>query len=128
MSGKKQAPNKKGFPIPLLLIIGGGVLLIAIAVLLAGRNTPEAVTPTTAPSVQATANTQSDIPYPEVPRVSLEDAKAAFDEGTAVFVDVRSAEAYALSHIPGALSIPTTELGTRLGELDKEQWIITYCT
>ncbi len=64
----------------------------------------------------------------EVPRISLEEAKAAFDDGAAVFVDVRSEAAYAEGHIPGALSIPLAELESRLGELDPAQWIITYCT
>jgi hypothetical protein len=62
-----------------------------------------------------------------VERVDLADAKAALDAGTAVFVDVRSAAEYEQGHIPGALSIPGTELEDRLGELDPSAWIITYC-
>lgn len=62
-----------------------------------------------------------------VERVDLADAKAAHDAGTAVFVDVRSAAEYEQGHIPGALSIPGTELEDRLGELDPNAWIITYC-
>lgn len=64
----------------------------------------------------------------DAPRVSLGEAKAAFDRGAAVFVDVRSESAYAESHIPGALSIPLAELESRLDELNPDQWIITYCT
>jgi len=64
----------------------------------------------------------------EVQRVSLEESKMAFDNGEAVFIDVRSESSYAASHIPGALSIPLAELEGRLGELDPNQWIITYCT
>jgi 3-mercaptopyruvate sulfurtransferase SseA len=67
-------------------------------------------------------------PYIEVPRVELEEAKIAFDSKSVVFVDVRTAESYAQSHIPGALSIPGTELEGRMDELDPEKWIITYCT
>ncbi len=44
--------------------------------------------------------------YPEIERVSLEQAKAALDAGSAVFIDVRSSASYAVSHIPGALSFP----------------------
>jgi rhodanese-related sulfurtransferase len=61
-----------------------------------------------------------------VPRVSLADAKAAYETGGAVFVDVRDAESYAQSHIPGALSIPLSELPNRIGELNPSDWIITY--
>jgi len=64
----------------------------------------------------------------EAPRVSLEDARAAFDTGAAVFLDARSSASYADSHIAGALSIPLAELEARLGELDATRWIITYCT
>jgi len=67
-------------------------------------------------------------PFFEVPRVSLEDSKAAFDSRTAVFVDTRSKVSYDESHIPGAISIPANEIESRLGELDPNQWIITYCT
>ena len=64
--------------------------------------------------------------YPGISRVSLEEAKAAFDSGAAVFVDVRDVEAYASSHIPGALSMPLEELPSRMNELDPSTWIVTY--
>lgn len=63
-----------------------------------------------------------------VVRVSLEDAKAAFDAKTAIFLDVRGTENYNLVHIPGALDISLDQLEARLGELDPNAWIITYCT
>ena len=59
-------------------------------------------------------------------RVTLEEAKKAFDEGTAVFVDVRASSAYEAAHIPGALSIPSNELPARMTQLDKNAWIIPY--
>lgn len=65
---------------------------------------------------------------PEIERVSLEDAKAAFDTGTAVFVDVRGVEAYAAAHVVGSVSLPLEEIESRLSELDPNKWIITYCT
>lgn len=71
---------------------------------------------------------QGEASYPDVARVSLADAKAAYDTHGAVFVDVRDAESYAQSHIPGALSIPLSELETRRSELNSSDWIITYCT
>lgn len=66
----------------------------------------------------------------DVPRVSLEKARAAIASGAAVVIDVRSSEAFEASHIPGALNIPMTTIEAdpvRLN-LNKDQWIITYCT
>jgi 3-mercaptopyruvate sulfurtransferase SseA len=109
--------KKKQFPI--LLLIGGGLALIAAALILMSQNNAPAA-PTQAPA--------ANIPYPEIERVSLEDAKTALDSGSAVILDVRSAEAFAGQRIAGAVNIPLAELGARLGELDPNQWIITYCT
>jgi 3-mercaptopyruvate sulfurtransferase SseA len=66
----------------------------------------------------------------EVPRVSIQDTLAAIENGEAVIVDVRSTAAYEDTHIAGAISIPLDVIQTNpesLG-LDKDQWIITYCT
>jgi 3-mercaptopyruvate sulfurtransferase SseA len=114
--------QKRTSLLSILIVIGGGLLLIIAAALMAGQIKPAAATPTALVSKQATEAPSS------IERVSLEDAKAALDSDAAVFVDVRGAEAYAASHIPGALSIPLAETETRLNELDPDQWIITYCT
>jgi hypothetical protein len=78
------------------------------------------------------ASPTESIPLSEagVPRVNVKDAKTAFDNETAIFIDVRSEQAYNLSHIPGALSIQLGEFETNPTELGlpKDQWIITYCT
>jgi rhodanese-related sulfurtransferase len=66
----------------------------------------------------------------EVPRVSIEEARAAFESGMAVIVDVRSPSAFEASHIAGAISIPLGEIERNPTELaiGENQWIITYCT
>jgi 3-mercaptopyruvate sulfurtransferase SseA len=78
------------------------------------------------PLPESPGGTVTEDPLSEVPRVSLADAKAAYDNSSAVFVDVRDAESYAQGHIPGALSIPLTEIPNRSSELDPSDWIITY--
>lgn len=112
---KRKRKNDNKQP-ALFLFIGGGIILLIAAFLLFNQNSSTATT------------AQEDIPYPEIQRVSLADAKSALDAGTAVFVDVRSAEAFAGQHITDSLNIPTTELEARLAELDPNQWIIPYCT
>ena len=96
---------------------------------------PTQTQPTVAPTQSIdleTAIAPGTIPRSEseVPRVSVEEAKAALETGAAVIVDVRSPGAYETSHIAGALSIPLGEIerDPTLLPLEKEQWIITYCT
>jgi len=66
----------------------------------------------------------------EVPRVTVEEAKSAIEDGKAIIVDVRSAESYAAGHAAGAISIPLANFENNIEDLslDKDQWIITYCT
>lgn len=67
----------------------------------------------------------------DVPRISVSEAKAALDSGAAVIMDVRSAEAFASTRVAGAVSIPLQNFegnGVRNLSLEKDQWIITYCT
>jgi len=105
--------NRKN-PIPWILM-GAGVLLLLLGVGWILANQP------TAPAVTSTPDSVK-----QEERVSLADAKAAFDSGSAVFLDVRAAESYEVSHIPGALSIPLNELPNRIGELNPGSWIIPY--
>jgi rhodanese-related sulfurtransferase len=83
-------------------------------------------------SSQATPTLDLLLPITEagVPRVTVEKAKAAFDAGQAVIVDIRTAEAYASRHISGAILIPLADIERDPGAvpLDKTKWIITYCT
>lgn len=60
------------------------------------------------------------------PRISVEDAWRRYQDGTAVFVDVRPRTAYEQSHIPGAISLPLSELGRRLKELPGDRLIVFY--
>jgi hypothetical protein len=104
-----------------LIVIGAALILTP---LLSSSSAPAIPTPIpTALTID-----QSSLPYPGVPRVTVGDARAAHELQQAVFVDVRSADQYAQGHIPGALSIPLSELEGRLNELSKDRRIITYCT
>lgn len=100
---------------PLALLVAG-VLLLAAGVLVSlahrsDRNNPE---------------TTID-PTDGVARVSLEDAHIAYQQGTAVLVDVRSSASFENAHIPGSISIPLSEVPASVGELDPGDWIITIC-
>jgi hypothetical protein len=94
---------------------------------------PPTVTPELTVIVEPTStSTPNNVPLSEsqVERVPVQGAWAALQNGGAIIVDVRSAEAYAESHIKGAISIPLAEIENNPTglKLDKDQWIITYCT
>jgi len=107
------------------------LLVISILLLLAtsacNASLPQAE-PTAQPQSQGQSN--SSLTEADVPRVAVKEAKLAFDNGEAVIVDVRSAEAYAAGHAAGAISIPLAEFENNIDNLSlkKDQWIITYCT
>jgi hypothetical protein len=107
---------KKSF-VPLTLMMIGGLLVLGAALFVILR--PGVSQNSSTPSVQGLTTADID-------RIRLEDAKAAFDSGEAIFVDVRSQTAFAEDHIPGAVSIPLDELQNRLDELDPSDWIILY--
>src|SRR3990172_5530123 len=109
------------------------VISILLLAALACNTTLSQTAPTIQPiSTQSQIQGQTKPPLTEadVPRVSAKDAKAALDRGEAIFVDVRSTEAYAEGHVADAISIPLGEFENNIANvpLDKDQWIITYCT
>ena len=95
----------------------GGLLLALAAIWLISSGTAGLGEPANKPTTEE-----------EVQRVSVQEAYAAHQDGSALFLDVRGAESYDAAHIPGALNIPLEELPTRINELSKDDWILTYCT
>ena len=111
------------------------ILTIFILLLITSCNAyaPAQPTPTSVVVAEPTfPPTEPAIPLNEaaVPRVSLEDAYVAYNDGTAIFVDVRSKQAYDAGHIPGSQNIQLGEFETNPTKLKlpKGEWIITYCT
>ncbi len=104
--------------LPVLVMILGVILIV-------GALVGYIVLPRTGNQPEMVSNQGSDT-NAEIPRVALEDAKTAYDSGEAMFIDVRGADYYAASHIPGSRSIPLEKLESRLGELEPGDWIIVY--
>lgn len=107
---------------PLYIILLGAGLLVMAGLLYWGLsssrttviNTPvQAIEPLTDAGVE---------------RISVSDAKAAFDSETAIFVDTRDLDSYSQGHIPGAVLITSSQVESKLGDLDPSVPIITYCT
>ena len=126
------------------------VILALVAILAMGASTACAASqrtrvPTAAPAQTATplptatpAQTATLLPtvppFPtpavtadDVPRITVQELKAALDEGRpVVVVDVRSREAFDEKHIEGAVPVPSAELEQRLAELPKSADIVLY--
>lgn len=105
---------------PLLLISAGVIVLIGAVAgifLFSGSDQPDLVN-----------NSGPEIPFPQIERVDVASAKSALDSGQAVVVDVRDKVYYDDGHITGSISIPLSEIESRLGELNQSDWIILYCT
>ena len=99
-----------------LFLLAGGVLLLVAGYLLSLR-----------PGESSTVQNSNGDPT-DVSRITLQEAITAYEDNSAVFLDVRTEQEYQQSHIPNALFIPYNELPSRLGELDPGTAYITYCT
>ena len=64
-------------------------------------------------------------------RVTVEEVKSWMDQEHApVFVDARSADAYAKAteSAPGAIRIPPDEAEAHVGEVPRGRTVVAYCT
>jgi hypothetical protein len=111
------------------------VTLVMLFMLSACSAQPTQTLPVSAPTtIVDPAFTQPTGSLPQtdadVPRITVEDARAALASGEAIIVDVRSPSAFEESHVAGAVSVPLGMIERELASvpLNKEQWIITYCT
>ena len=118
------SPPSRNRVAPILVIIGGVLILASVAVWAALSSQPRL------PALQPTSPLSNAISAPaaEIPRVPLTDAKTAYDKKTAFFIDVRDSGSYAETHIPGAVNISLATIEDHLNEIPTDQWIITYCT
>jgi len=77
-------------------------------------------------SLQITPST-SDTDPSRARRISFQEAAKLVKAGKAIYVDVRSRQTYDGGHIPGAISIPGSQLLNRITELPPGKTAITYC-
>jgi hypothetical protein len=114
------------------IVVGVVVLVIIVGAILSieGQQSATASGLGDVPSSVDTARPQAttELPYPDVPRISVQETKEGLDAGEIVLVDVRNQTTYDNKHIAGALSIPETEIDARLGELPRDKEIVLYCT
>jgi hypothetical protein len=124
---KKQGPS---LVIPIIVgVVVVALMIGAIAFLESGRSRSAAQpSGSLAQGNTAQALNTSSIPYPNVPRISLQETQDKLAQGQAVLVDVRSKTSYDKSHAKGAISVPEAEIGARKDELPRDKELILYCT
>jgi hypothetical protein len=120
-SRKKRGNNKNNSS--WLLIIGGALLLIVGI----WSVVPKPAANTSLSEIEDQHN-ESGLPYPEVERATVGEVKAAFDGENALIIDVRSEAEFLEGHMQGAISLPLSELESRIHELPTDQMIYLYCT
>jgi rhodanese-related sulfurtransferase len=59
--------------------------------------------------------------------ISKEELKERMRNNEAVVLDVRPSVEFQSGHIPGAISIPLSELKNRLKEIPREREVVAYC-
>ncbi|MEZ5307921.1 MAG: rhodanese-like domain-containing protein [Pyrinomonadaceae bacterium] len=64
----------------------------------------------------------------DAPRITLEDAKKAFDSGDALFLDTRGETFYANEHIKGAVNVTSGNIDETSKDLPKNKKLIAYCS
>lgn len=64
----------------------------------------------------------------DAPRISLADAKKAYDDGDAVIVDVRDVNAYKQERVKGSVNITVQDIDANIDKLPKGKKIIAYCS
>jgi rhodanese-related sulfurtransferase len=104
-------------------------LASAFALLAASAATAQYLPPKSNPSnpVQITTQQGADPAIAAAPRITREEAIKLIRENKAVYVDVRSKMSYDKGHIKGAISVPNSQLMSRIRELPAGKMVITYC-
>ncbi len=84
-------------------------------------------------AILATNRSEADLELAEphmvsrVPEIAVEQAPAWMEEHSPIVLDVREPDEFAAAHIPGALSIPQSELVTNLDLLSEDREVLVVC-
>ncbi|MCC7165680.1 MAG: zinc-ribbon domain-containing protein [Anaerolineae bacterium] len=109
---------------PVWIWVVGALVLAVAAFLLISALRPSSTGTASVPDV----HDAEGIPYPEVPRLSVVEAKTSWDVKNAVFVDVRGQGDYTAGHIANAVSLPLAQIEAGDVTLPRQAEILTYCT
>jgi len=128
-SARRQSKRAQSATVsPYIPILVGLVLVVVALGILLSLDSWRTTSAESAANATALPMSTQEIPYPDVPRISVQEARDRLDRGEIVMVDVRSEASYDTLHIEGAVSMPEAEILDRLGELNPESVLVLYCT
>jgi rhodanese-related sulfurtransferase len=113
------------------VLIGAIALVVGSAAIGLGVN---AISPSGIPLLLTTgeAGAPPSLPLPEgLAAITLPEARVALAEGTALFLDAREPDQYAVGHIPGAVNLPAYEFDDYFPQaverIEEASCLIVYC-
>jgi hypothetical protein len=126
-AGRKKKKQSSGTSWIIPVVAGVVVVAIIIGAIISIEKRPAAAN-ISVPVVTTQPQSAGDIPFPAVPRISVNDTQDLLAEGQVVVIDVRASTSYQQSHIAGAISIPEAEMSARMNDLPRDKDIVLYCT
>jgi hypothetical protein len=122
---KKQKQQKKPLSPVIPIVVGVVVVAVIVGVIVAAQG-QQSQTAGAAPVITAQPLSTGSLPYPNVPRISLQETTEKLEQGQAVLIDVRSQGSFDKAHASGALSIPEEEVIARLDEFPRDKELVLY--
>jgi len=110
---RKRRQTGSGLPTPVWVGLLAGLVLVAAGLIYLTAQ-------------QGTNPTSSNLPYPDVPRVSVAEAYDQQQAGSGIIIDVRDAQYYEEEHAAGALSLPEADILAQLNQLPTDKTLIFY--
>lgn len=106
------------------------ILLLAAIATIAGAACNDAKAPNVAktPAVSTPAPVAADNHDEDAPRITLADAKKAFDAGEVVIIDTRSEAQFKAERIKGSINITRDSLEMRYKSIPTGKKIVAYCS
>jgi hypothetical protein len=130
----KQSHKEPSRSVVPVMIIGAVIVAALLAFSLrrmANSQKPVAASGTASPATSTGPHApeglnQADID--KVPRIKTQELRDLIATNSVTVIDVRDAQSYTNSHIPGSLHIPMARIDGEVPYLPKGKPIVTYCT
>ena len=127
---ERQAEGRASLAIPTIVVVVTAALIVGFILTASNRRDPAlgAWDDLGVPIITAQPFATQPIPYPDVPRITLQEAVDQQERGEAILLDVRSQLSYEKAHVAGARWLPEDEIESYLDELPRDRLLVLYCT